>query len=267
MTMASMELIERAKASADALGAAFTELLETPTVVNIGDAASVVDVEARLSRYYRIRSGRTTLFVSPDIVAALPDTPADAAAGMELLSTFARRAWDVVSAQLGAESRGDVQVAEPDNESLGSLIPDSVIAAIIQVGDATIEAFIHENAAEVQAQQDAASSAAQPGRSSAEKLELDELSAQDAMARRAIDLGLLGDVEVNVTVELGRRRIPLNELLKLTRGSIIELEKFVGEPLEVFVNNRLIADGEAVVIDDHFGIRITNVVPSVHRNV
>lgn len=79
-------------------------------------------------------------------------------------------------------------------------------------------------------------------------------------------LGLLADIEVDVTVELGRRRLPINELLMLTRGSIIELSKLVGEPLEVYVNNRLIADGEAVVIDEQFGIRITNIVPSAQRS-
>ncbi len=78
-------------------------------------------------------------------------------------------------------------------------------------------------------------------------------------------LGMLADVEVDVTVELGRRRLPINELLNLTRGSIIELDKLVGEPLEVYVNNRLIADGEAVVIDEQFGIRITNIIASAQR--
>ncbi len=69
---------------------------------------------------------------------------------------------------------------------------------------------------------------------------------------------LLAEVELNVTVELGRRKIPLSEVLKLTTGSVIELEKLVGEPLEIFANGRLIAEGEAVVIEEQFGIRITN---------
>jgi flagellar motor switch protein FliN/FliY len=59
---------------------------------------------------------------------------------------------------------------------------------------------------------------------------------------------LLAEVELNVTVELGRRRIPLSDVLQLTNGSVIELEKLVGEPLEIFANGRLIAEGEAVVI-------------------
>ncbi len=71
---------------------------------------------------------------------------------------------------------------------------------------------------------------------------------------------LLADVELEVVVELGRRRLPLADVLRLTTGSIIELEKLVGEPLEIYANGRLIAEGEAVVIDEQFGVRITNLV-------
>lgn len=69
---------------------------------------------------------------------------------------------------------------------------------------------------------------------------------------------LLAEVELEVTVELGRRSIPLADVLRLTTGSVIELDKLVGEPLEVYANGRLIAEGEAVVMDEQFGIRITN---------
>ena len=71
------------------------------------------------------------------------------------------------------------------------------------------------------------------------------------------NFALLAEVELEVTVELGRRRLPLSDLLQLTTGSVVELEKLVGEPLEVYANGRLIAEGEAVVIDEQFGVRIT----------
>ena len=76
---------------------------------------------------------------------------------------------------------------------------------------------------------------------------------------------LLAQVELEVTVELGRRRLPLADALRLTTGSVIELEKLVGEPLEVYANGRLIAEGEAVVIDDQFGIRITSLAHGRQR--
>jgi flagellar motor switch protein FliN/FliY len=76
------------------------------------------------------------------------------------------------------------------------------------------------------------------------------------------NLGLLAGVELEVTVELGRRRMALSDILRLTNGSVLELEKLVGEPLQIFANSRLIAEGEAVVIDEQFGVRITALAAS-----
>ncbi|MFT4603394.1 MAG: flagellar motor switch protein FliN/FliY, partial [Rhodothermales bacterium] len=84
-----------------------------------------------------------------------------------------------------------------------------------------------------------------------------ELGAESSATSGAANLGLLAGVELEVTVELGRRRMALSDILRLTNGSVLELEKLVGEPLQVFANNRLIAEGEAVVIDEQFGVRIT----------
>lgn len=76
---------------------------------------------------------------------------------------------------------------------------------------------------------------------------------------------LLAEVELEVTVELGRRKIPLADVLRLTTGSVIELDKLVGEPLAVYANGRLIAEGEAVVIDEQFGIRVTRLISNRQR--
>lgn len=76
---------------------------------------------------------------------------------------------------------------------------------------------------------------------------------------------LLGDVEIELAVELGRRQMPLEDILRLTNGSIVELDKLAGEPLQIYANNRLIAEGEAVVIDDQFGVRITRLASSKKR--
>ncbi len=77
---------------------------------------------------------------------------------------------------------------------------------------------------------------------------------------------LLAEVKLEVTVELGRRRLPLADVLKLTTGSVVELEKLVGEPLSVYANGRLIAEGEAVVIDEQFGVRITSLASKSRRD-
>lgn len=78
-------------------------------------------------------------------------------------------------------------------------------------------------------------------------------------------LELLSEIEIEVSVELGRRELPLADVLQFTNGSVIELEKLVGEPLHIYANGRFIAEGEAVVVDEKFGIRITKLAPREKR--
>ena len=66
------------------------------------------------------------------------------------------------------------------------------------------------------------------------------------------------DIKLQLTVELGRATLPVKKVLELTRGSIVELEKIAGEPVELYANGKLIAHGEVVVIEDNFGLRITS---------
>jgi len=68
------------------------------------------------------------------------------------------------------------------------------------------------------------------------------------------------DVPVEVTVELGRRRVRIGEVLRLGPGSVLELSKSNGEPLDIYVNDRLIARGEAVVVGERYGVRLTEVL-------
>jgi len=74
------------------------------------------------------------------------------------------------------------------------------------------------------------------------------------------NFNLLLDIKLKLTVELGRSELPVKRVLELTRGSIIELDKIAGEPVELFANGKLIARGEVVVIEDNFGLRIINIV-------
>jgi len=79
------------------------------------------------------------------------------------------------------------------------------------------------------------------------------------------NMEMLMGVELEAVVELGRKKIPIRDILRLGRGSIIELDKTAGEPLEIFVNDRKLAEGEVVVIDERFGIRITHLVSPEER--
>jgi flagellar motor switch protein FliN len=80
------------------------------------------------------------------------------------------------------------------------------------------------------------------------------------MGSTANALGILRDVEVEVTLEIGRKRMKIGDLLRLGTGQTLELEKAAGEPLEIMVNGRLIGRGEAVVLGDRYGLRITEIV-------
>jgi flagellar motor switch protein FliN len=71
-------------------------------------------------------------------------------------------------------------------------------------------------------------------------------------------ISLLKDLQLNIYIELGRTQMQIKDILELERGYVIELDKLASEPVDIFVNNKKIAEGEVVVIDKHFGIRITN---------
>ena len=82
---------------------------------------------------------------------------------------------------------------------------------------------------------------------------------------RDVNLEVILDVPVTLSMEVGRTRIPIRNLLQLNQGSVVELDRAAGEPLDVFVNGTLVAHGEVVVVNEKFGIRITDVVSPAER--
>ncbi len=79
------------------------------------------------------------------------------------------------------------------------------------------------------------------------------------------DLDFVLDIPLRVSVELGRSKILVEDLLKLHKGSVLELNKLAGEPLEVLVNDRVVAKGEVIVINEKFGVRLTDIVSHTQR--
>ena len=79
------------------------------------------------------------------------------------------------------------------------------------------------------------------------------------------NLKMILDIPLRVTVELGRTKMPVSELLNLGQGSVVELSKLAGEPMEVLVNDKLIARGEAVVVNEKFGVRLTDIISTKDR--
>lgn len=84
-------------------------------------------------------------------------------------------------------------------------------------------------------------------------------------ARGGGNLEMILDIPVTVSVELGKTRMVVNDLLQLGQGSVVELEKLAGEPMEIYVNNKLIARGEAVVVNEKFGVKLTDIVSPTER--
>ena len=98
-----------------------------------------------------------------------------------------------------------------------------------------------------------------------EDLKEDNVNSNNNVNGDNYDLELILDIPLEISVELGRVRMIINELLQLGHGSIIDLEKSVGEPLEIYVNKKLIAKGEVVVVDQKFGIRVTDIISPAER--
>jgi flagellar motor switch protein FliN/FliY len=127
------------------------------------------------------------------------------------------------------------------NDSFDDKLPHHAQDPDDMVAMGSIDEELNEPRAQVRAAARAGAAGAAPGRG------LDNLA-------------FVMDVPVEVTVEIGRRTMKIAEVLRLGNGSVLELDKASGEPLDIFVNNRLVARGEAVVVGERYGIRITEVL-------
>jgi len=99
----------------------------------------------------------------------------------------------------------------------------------------------------------------------AQAAEFDQIEDDSQPAAGDVNLDVILDVPVTLSMEVGRTRVPIRNLLQLNQGSVVELDRAAGEPLDVFVNGTLIAHGEVVVVNERFGIRLTDVVSPAER--
>lgn len=95
--------------------------------------------------------------------------------------------------------------------------------------------------------------------------QVDQNSELSDVAQEDLKLDIILDVPVTVSMEIGRTQVNIRNLLQLNQGSVIELDRFAGEPMDVLVNGTLIAHGEVVVVNDKFGIRLTDVISPSER--
>jgi len=115
------------------------------------------------------------------------------------------------------------------------------------------------------AEQEKADAAAAAAKPTATAAVFNEFSAKTGQTETHNDIDFILDIPVQLTVELGRTKIAIKNLLQLAQGSVVELDGLAGEPMDVLVNGCLIAQGEVVVVNDKFGIRLTDIVTPAER--
>jgi flagellar motor switch protein FliN/FliY len=137
--------------------------------------------------------------------------------------------------------------------------------------EGTLEAGTGEDHAalkeRVMARQRGATDPAAEGEGAAplEELQEDTPASAHAAVASEINLDALMDVQVNLSVEIGRSKMPIKQLVRLNQGSVVELDRLVNEPLDLLVNGTLIARGEVVVVDSQFGLRLIDIVSQSER--
>lgn len=103
------------------------------------------------------------------------------------------------------------------------------------------------------------------GTAAAEPAPLDEFTESEPHVPREENLEVILDIPVTISMEIGRTKISIRNLLQLNQGSVVELDRLAGEPMDVLVNGTLIAHGEVVVVNEKFGIRLTDVISAQER--
>lgn len=165
---------------------------------------------------------------------------------------------------LDAVVAGDAASPGPDQAAIDELLKQASFEDPPAVGGAGPDLAHPEEDEEAPAMGSVATAAPVPTAvtSPAENFALPDLQRMMAEAQVS-SIDLLRDVELNVKIELGRSRMLVEDVLKLNEGSVVELDKLAGDPVDVFVNERLVARGEVLVLNDNFCVRINEIVSGV----
>jgi flagellar motor switch protein FliN/FliY len=222
-----------ARAAAASLPAAQPLTVGTPQPGALATAA--VSAGAAVAKLGGLAGGCVAVLVGEDLVAALAHSPI----GELDLAAAVQPALDAAAAALGATAQGgttlDPQLVEQELGTPFTAVPllaGGTTHALLLITNRTVETPAPDVAA-----------AEQPARST---------------RRQGIEL--LHGVVMDVTVELGRTRMSVRDLLELTPGTVLELDRAAGSPADLLVNGRLIARGEVVVVDEDFGLRVTEII-------
>lgn len=165
------------------------------------------------------------------------------------------------AAQLDAEIEGD-SAADPAPDDL-SFAPDPAPSAGDDLASRWAEALASEEQQTTQKSWEKSNLSAHAA--DAQFKDMTDIARQPKADSAKRELDFILDIPLDVSAELGRTRLLINELLQLGQGSVVELNKLAGEPLEVYVNGKLVARGEAVVINEKFGVRLTDIISPMER--
>jgi len=222
-----------------------TAVAGTPESLPVGPAVS--------AKFGGTAAGEIAILVSQDLADALQNSPL----GQLDLALAVRPAMESATGVFGRVVLDPGQVLDPQ-VALGSLAAKGDLVVVPLLDGDTVRAAV------------ALVVTPWPGAPAPYGLQpINELATQGAAQQppgRTTGLDLLHDVEMEVSAELGRTRMSVRELLSLSPGAVVELDRAAGSPADLLVNGRLIARGEVVVIDENFGLRITEIiVPGAER--
>jgi flagellar motor switch protein FliN/FliY len=218
------------------------ELSLAPPIPASADALTVG--QAVTAKFNGAANGEVLVVVGEDLAAALKESPL----GELDLTAAVRPALEAVARTFGPVVLDPGQLMEPGVALSALAAKDgAVLVPLVDAGEVHAVIAMALNPWPAGGGAEPAAQAAAPR------------TVDPAVIRGGLDM--LHDVEMEVSAELGRTRMSVRELLSLTPGAIIELDRAAGSPADLLVNGRLIARGEVVVVDENFGIRITEIVP------
>lgn len=241
-TMTAPQLALARNAAEAALGVLPTSRALFAADPVIPDASTVIDGQAVTARFTGAASGEVVVVVGQDLADALRESPL----GELDLTAAVRPALEAAARVFGPVVLDPGQLMDPEVALSALAAKDGAIAVPLR-DDAAVRAVV------------ALALSQWPGDDPYGGL-APQVPRMAAMMGGRGGLDMLHDVEMEVSAELGRTRMSVRELLSLTPGAIVELDRAAGSPADLLVNGRLIARGEVVVVDENFGIRITEIV-------
>ena len=156
--------------------------------------------------------------------------------------------------------QNEIDALMKDASVAGSVVPDAVAEAAQVPQQAKDEEFSWDDVKEELEQ-----GKAPAPKTEVSEVQFGEIKKSDKPDKSSFDLDFILDIPLTLTVELGRNKMLISELLQLGQGSVLELTKLAGEPMDIFINQRLIARGEVVVVNEKFGVRLTDIVSPAER--